>query len=206
MAEESDRRTQILDAAFEEFAAKGFRGATMKSIADAARLKTPALIYWYFEKKEDLFLAVIAAHVPILRVALDPERLRGEPPEEVLPMVAHSYLAMADQPGAKRLGQLLITEIVRRPDVAELVGKNAIGRILAFLGAYLAHQVALGRLRPHNTDASARAFVGMILPQVIGKVVLPAILVEGLADRAYVDTAVDLFLRGLRPDADTTHP
>nr|MBA2782358.1 TetR family transcriptional regulator [Rubrobacteraceae bacterium]MBA2783211.1 TetR family transcriptional regulator [Rubrobacteraceae bacterium] len=33
MTEESDRRAQILEAAFEEFSAKGFKGATIKSIA-----------------------------------------------------------------------------------------------------------------------------------------------------------------------------
>ena len=33
MAEELDRRGQILDAAFEEFSTKGFKGATIKSVA-----------------------------------------------------------------------------------------------------------------------------------------------------------------------------
>ena len=46
MVEEVDRRGQILDAAFEEFSEKGFKGATIKSIARAAGLQSPALIYW----------------------------------------------------------------------------------------------------------------------------------------------------------------
>lgn len=206
MAEETDRRTQILDAAFEEFAGKGFRGATMKSIAGAAKLKTPALIYWYFEKKDDLFLAVLAEHAPILRVALDAERLAGEPPEEVLPMIARTYLGMAEQPRAQRLLRLILTEVVRRPEVAELIGKNAIGRVLGFLNGYLAHQVVLGRLRPHDTRSSARAFIGMILPQMIGKVALPALRSDGLTDEEHLATSVDLFLRGLRPEAAEVPP
>jgi AcrR family transcriptional regulator len=32
---------QILDAAFEEFSTKGFKGATIKSIAGAAGLQSP---------------------------------------------------------------------------------------------------------------------------------------------------------------------
>ena len=55
MAGELDRRTQILEAAFEEFSEKGFKGATIKSIAEAARLQSPALLYWYFSDKEALF-------------------------------------------------------------------------------------------------------------------------------------------------------
>ena len=53
--QEPERREQILKAAFEEFAAKGFKGATIKSIAEAAGLQSPALIYWYFPDKEALF-------------------------------------------------------------------------------------------------------------------------------------------------------
>ena len=51
MTEELDRRAQILDAAFEEFSEKGFKGATIKSIARAAGLQSPALIYWYFRTR-----------------------------------------------------------------------------------------------------------------------------------------------------------
>ena len=47
LAEEANRRGQILDAAFEEFSTKGFKGATIKSIAGAAGLQSPTLIYWY---------------------------------------------------------------------------------------------------------------------------------------------------------------
>ena len=42
MADELDRRAQILEAAFEEFSAKGFKGATIKSIARAAGLQSCA--------------------------------------------------------------------------------------------------------------------------------------------------------------------
>ena len=59
MTEELDRRAQILDAAFEEFSEKGFKGATIKSIARAAGLQSPALIYWYFPDKEALFREVL---------------------------------------------------------------------------------------------------------------------------------------------------
>ncbi len=42
MADELDRRAQILEAALEEFSAKGFKGATIKSIARAAGLQSCA--------------------------------------------------------------------------------------------------------------------------------------------------------------------
>jgi AcrR family transcriptional regulator len=197
---ESERRTQIVDAALEEFASQGFRGATIKRIAQRARLQSHALIYWYFSSKEDLFQAVLDKHLPILRLVLDPEALRDRPPEDVLPHIARAYLAMADRPIAQRLLRLLLPEVIRRPEMVDQVGGRMIARILEFVKIYLARQVELGRLRPHDVRASARAFVGMLLPQLGGKLLLPALQADGLTDEEHIATLVAIFLRGLNPE------
>jgi AcrR family transcriptional regulator len=197
-----DRRQQIVDAAFEEFAEHGFRGATIKRIAQRAKLRSQALIYWYFPAKEALFEAVLGQHLPILRMVLDPAPLLDRPPEEVLPQVARAYLALGDRPGALRLVRLLAPELIRRPEIADAVGGPLIAKILDFIKTYLAHQVELGRLRPHDVRASARAFIGMVLPQLGGKLFLPALRADGLTDEEHIETLVAIFLRGLQPDAD----
>ncbi len=199
-----DRRQQIVGAAFEEFAEHGFRGATIKRIAQRAKLRSQALIYWYFPAKEALFEAVLGQHLPILRMVLDPAPLLDRPPEEVLPQLARAYLASGDRPGALRLVRLLAPELIRRPEIADAVGGPLIAKILDFIKTYLAHQVELGRLRPHDVRASARAFIGMILPQLGGKLFLPALRADGLTDEDYIASLVAIFLRGLQPDADRT--
>ena len=196
-----DRQSQILDAALEEFAAEGFRGATIKRIAQRAKLASQALIYWYFPTKEALFQAVLGRHLPIVQAVSDPAALLDRPPEEVLPLLARTYLATADRPGAQRLVRLLAPELIRRPEIADAVGGPLIATILDFIKTYLAHQVELGRLRPHDVRASARAFIGMILPQLGGKLFLPALQADGLTDEEHIQTIVAIFLRGLRPDA-----
>ncbi len=195
-----DRQSQILDAAFEEFASQGFRGATIKGIAKRAKLASQALIYWYFPTKEALFQAVLGRHLPIAQVIGDPDALIERPPEEVLPLLAHAYLAMADRPAALRLVRLFAPEALRRPDVAELLGGRVIGKVLAFIESYLARQIELGRLRRHDVRVSARAFVGMTLPPLGGKLFLPVLQAEGLTDDAYVEAIVMIFLRGLAPE------
>jgi TetR/AcrR family transcriptional regulator len=199
---EADRKQQIVDAAFEEFAEHGFRGATIKRIAQRAKLKSQALIYWYFPAKEALFEAVLGQHLPILRMVLDPTPLLDRPPEEVLSELARAYLAAGDRPGALRLVRLLAPELIRRPEIADAVGGPLIAKILEFIKTYLAHQVELGRLRPHDVRASARAFVGMVLPQLGSKLFLPALRADGLTDDEFIETLVAIFLRGLQPDAD----
>ena len=199
MAEEGDRRAQILEAAFEEFSAKGFKGATIKSIAAAAGLQSPALIYWYFPDKEALFREVLGNRIPVLRAVRDPEALLDQPPEEVLPMIAGRYLSTFDNPAAQRMVRLIMGEVMRRPEIAEIFGNAVIERVLGFLKSYMAHQIELGRLRSHDVRSSARAFMGMVLPQAGGKLFFPAIREDGLTDEEHIETAVRIFLEGLRP-------
>ena len=199
--EATERRMQIVDAALEEFASQGFRGATIKRIAQRAKLHSQGLIYWYFASKEDLFQAVLGRHLPILQLMLDPSALLDRPPEEVLPQIAHAYLAMADLPAAQRLLRLILPEVIRRPEMVDQLGGRMIARILDFIKGYLAYQVELGRLRPHDVRASARAFVGMLLPQLGGKLLLRALQADGLTDEEHIATIVAIFLRGLRPES-----
>jgi TetR/AcrR family transcriptional regulator len=45
--------------------------------------------------------------------------------------------------------------------------------------------------------ASARAFIGMLLPQAGGKMFFAAIREDGLTDEEHIEAAVGIFLRGL---------
>jgi AcrR family transcriptional regulator len=199
LAEDVDRRAQILEAAFEEFSAKGFKGATIKSIARAAGLQSPALIYWYFPDKEALFREVLGTQVPVLRAVRDPAGLLDLPPEKVLPMIASRYLSTFDNPAAQRMVRLMVGEAMRRPEIAEIFGNAVIKRVLGFLKSYMARQIELGRLRPHDVRSSARAFMGMLLPQAGGKLFLPVLREDGLSDEEHIENAIKIFMEGLRP-------
>jgi TetR/AcrR family transcriptional regulator, regulator of autoinduction and epiphytic fitness len=202
LAGESDRRAQILEAAFEEFSAKGFKGATIKSIARAASLQSPALIYWYFPDKEALFREVLETRIPFLRTVRDPAGLLDLPPEEVLPGIARRYLSTFDDKATQGMARLLIGEVMRRPEVAEIFGNAVIQRVLGFLKSYMARQVELGRLRPHDVRASARAFIGMLIPQAGGKMFFPALREDGLTDEEHIEVATGIFLRALEVEQD----
>src|SRR5580658_8357607 len=56
----AETRGRILDAALSEFAANGLAGARTEQIAAAAGVNK-ALIFYYFESKEKLYLAAIEA-------------------------------------------------------------------------------------------------------------------------------------------------
>jgi TetR/AcrR family transcriptional regulator len=199
MDADGEKRRQILRAALAEFAQKGFRGATIKSIARAAGLQSPSLIYWYFPNKEELFQSVLAEHSPILRLALEPGDVLDLPPEALLPQIARSYLDTLSSPQTQQAARFLAQEAIQRPEVADILSQRLFLRVLDFLKGYLAHQVELGRLRPHDVRSSARAFIGMIIPYALSLLVAPLLRGDGLTADEHVASIVSLYLDGLRP-------
>src|SRR5216684_5499013 len=93
------RRAQIVDAALHVMAEHGFRGASIKRIAQHAGLKSPALIYWYFKDKEALFEAMLEEMAPFLGVVAEAnEQLLDQPPQVVLPRLVDGFLRTVQQP------------------------------------------------------------------------------------------------------------
>lgn len=76
MATRPDTRTRILAAARAEFAARGFAGARVKTIAARARANK-RMLYYYFHSKERLFDAVLAAAFRERAGGRPTERARG---------------------------------------------------------------------------------------------------------------------------------
>lgn len=196
--EESNRREQIVSAAFEEFAVKGFRGATIKSIARTARLASPALIYHYFPDKESLFSEVLesqALEAPFIQAIANPEELLEQPPRKVLEKLGIGLFHFRSS--RPQLIRLIAGEVFRRQSLAEIFVKIGPGRVMVFLETYLNRQVELGRLRGHDTRSSARGFVGMLLPQLLGGVFFPTLLEGGPSDEEHLRASIETFLSGL---------
>ncbi len=84
-------RARIVAAAIDEFAARGFKGASMDAIADRTHT-TRALINYYFGSKEKLYIAVLEQVYAEIRQAegqLDLDHLA--PAEAVRRIVAFTY-------------------------------------------------------------------------------------------------------------------
>lgn len=202
MTETPDRRNQILDAALHEFAEKGFRGATIKSIALRAGLTAPALIYWYFPTKAALLEAVIQHQAEFLQVALEPNAIMELPPEVVLRRMAASYLGMANDPTKATLVRLLVLEVLRGGEQSSILTERFFPQVQHFLMTYLQHQIDLGRLRPHNPASSLRVFMGSLMPMMLGKTLIPALAAQQPSDDEHIETLLTIFLHGLKGSAE----
>nr|WP_253944647.1 TetR family transcriptional regulator [Paenibacillus sp. NEAU-GSW1] len=60
----ADTRTRVLDAAIRVFAKHGYAGATMDQVAAEAG-QTKSVVYWHFNNKSDLYLAICERNMAI---------------------------------------------------------------------------------------------------------------------------------------------
>lgn len=195
------RRRDILRAALQVFAEVGYTKATTKRIAEAAGVRSPGLLYWYFPNKSELLKAVVIEYAPVLRTDTSPDSEPLDvPPDELLPRMAIGGLAFFEDSRIRQVYRLLMSEW---PLLEKLgVGLRTSDRpdnVYAFLERYLDEQVRRGRLRPHNTAAAARSFISQIWAQVEARHLFPSIYPDPPDNETFVADLVELFLDGLRP-------
>ena len=192
-----ERRRQILDAALKVFSTKGFDKATNKDIAKAAGGISPGLIYWYFKDKEDLLLSIVRERATILELAEHPEQLLDLPPREGFTLIARSYLDIFKTPGTAAFFRMMFGTFVRFPQIGELFYRMIAGRLFQVINRYLQLNIERGLFRPHDTTISARAFLGMVVIQIMARELLHQPEALATSDEQIIELVVDIFVRGL---------
>jgi TetR/AcrR family transcriptional regulator len=135
---------------------------------------------------------------PLIGQVAHPEALMDRPAEEALSDLARTFFSTFDSPTAVRLFRLLVAEVARRPEEGDLFAQSGIMVAVSFIADYLHRQVELGKLRPHDTRSSARAFLGSLVVYVMGRELFPLIGADPLDTERYVQEVVGIFLNGLR--------
>jgi AcrR family transcriptional regulator len=70
-------KEKVLKAAIRVFSKKGYDGASMREIAESARLTKP-MIYYHFKNKQDLYLCLLETHIESLIEGLSAILQSGE--------------------------------------------------------------------------------------------------------------------------------
>lgn len=163
----SDRRQQILEAALDLFAEQGLAGATSKDIAERAEV-THGLIYFYFKTKEDLYKAAFEYALERALEQLDLAAIAqsDEPPEEALTPLLARFLDTLHSPNLLSISRLMMHTMAHHDwrdgplYECKLRMRETVSLIVTEVRDYLDRQVALGRLRPVNTQVVAMFLVG----------------------------------------------
>ncbi len=168
----SPNRERILDAATQEFAARGFRATTLRSIAASAGVDV-ALIAHYYGNKEGLFAATL--RLPSVAATLVPQALAA-PPGVQGDRLTRAYLGLweDDETGAKlrALARSTLSDDRARQSIEEaLLGALSVPETHALLagrrvGFALAMAILLGvALQRHllpGSPTSALSFDALV--------------------------------------------
>lgn len=169
----NERRTAILSAALEEFAARGFEATRLDDVARRAGV-AKGTIYLYFRDKQSLFQELVRTMLSPLVGAIEAAPLRELPLRAVVEMIVDVFVNEIYGTHRKDVIRLIVTEGPRFPKLAEFYYREVISRVLPVIRARLMLGVERGELAH---DALAR------FPQLLVAPALLAILWSSLFER-----------------------
>lgn len=160
--EQAGGRERILLAARRLFAESGYRGLSMREIADAAGV-TKAALYYHFRDKEALFVAVIHAMVQEFGAMAAAAQLGAPTQRAAIEQIVCAI--MAQPPEQKALTQLVSQELYQLAEAHRAVLVEEYHRLfLAKLHEVLARGVEAGEFRTLDPVVTTWALLGMLQP------------------------------------------
>jgi AcrR family transcriptional regulator len=191
------RRNQILDAATQVFAEKGFHRATIRDVAKAAGI-ADGTIYNYFENKTALLLGLLnRINETELRDQHFGQAGQGDVRAFVRGYIRQRF-AVITQAGYQ-VFQVLLSEILVDSELRALYYQQVIAPTFALAERYFQQWAEAGIIRLRDPRLSPRAIAGMVLglivlrvmgdaelearweavPDMVADIVLEAIIIEG---------------------------
>lgn len=195
------RPAEILSAALDCFAERGFAATRLEDVAARAGV-TKGTLYLYFPGKEELFKALV-------RQELLPniERLEAAAagPGSAAEMLGRLVAVWATDVAPSRfavLPKLMIAEAGNFPELAKFYLREVIQRSLRLLQSILRRGVEAGEFRPVDVEHTALCVVGPLLLSVLWKHTFDAHAARPLDVAALCQAHLDTMLNGLlRPAA-----
>ena len=180
----AERRGAIIEAAMDEFIARGFAATRLDDVARRAGV-AKGTIYLHFKDKESMFEELIrTAIVPLIN------RLWGTPPQpgaSVRDMVEGFAKTFIEEVATTRRGdlvRLIVAEGPRFPAVADFYYREVVSRGLAGMRALIELGIARGEIKQKNL---AR------FPQIMVAPALIAVIWQSLFSRHAPLDALEMF-------------
>ena len=166
------KRDQIREGARRTFLDRGFFGAGTDVIAAEAGVSKQTL-YAYYPSKEDLLFDVLRDLIESggpqegLAAAYGAPLGSEEEVRRALSSAAGGLVAALMRPEYVALVRVVISETPRLPHLGELFRSAVPERILGGVAGLLRRAREEGAIRPMDTDAASRMFVGPLLTYVL---------------------------------------
>ena len=167
------RREAILEAALDEFSARGFAAARLEDVAKRAGV-AKGTIYLYFADKEALFQELVRFQIGPVMSAFETVLASPLPLKSLIDQAIEIFTREVFGTRRKQVMRLIISEGPRFPALAEFYYREVLGRILKVVRARLVRALERGEI----ADDTLIRF-----PQLLGAATVMAVVWQGLFDR-----------------------
>src|SRR6202140_4170561 len=182
-ARAAERRQAIIDAALDEFIARGFTATRLDDVAKRAGV-AKGTIYLHFKDKESMFEELIrTALVPLIG------RLHAPPPiggsvRDAVEGFALNFIREVANTRRGDIVRLIVAEGPRFPGIADFYYREVVSRGLAAMRALIELGVARGEIQQRNL---AR------FPQILVAPAIVAVIWQSLFSRHAPLNAIEMF-------------
>lgn len=197
-------REEVLGAARQVFAERGFEGTTLAAIASRLDL-SPAALLRHAATKEDLFTAAMGPQPGEIRVPLEflAEVDGAEDPRQVLRRIGQVIVPFLETKIDEQISRWMRSKALQETPGFPLpfdpqVKPTPPQRALALIEDYLRRAIAAGRLRLSDPYAAAMLLLGncqaYVMMHRIARVADPPLPLE-----RYLDALIEIWTRGALP-------
>ena len=191
------RPKEILEAALDVFAAKGFAAARMDDMAAKARVSKGTL-YRYYKSKEDVFRALVReAIVPNVAAAESVVADATIGAGDTIRFLVTNMSRIIRQGKIAAVPKLVLAESGNFPKLAQFYKREVISRGLKLMSGVIARGVKSGEFRNIKPDFAARLCVAPLLMMALWRMTFAQFDDEPFDEDGFVAAHLDVLLKGL---------
>lgn len=195
----ADRPAEILAAALEVFAERGFHSARLEEVARKAGVSKGAL-YLYFETKADLFRAVvkdaISPNIERVKAMASPDVPFEQAARLGLGMMATHVLSDRRITGVVKL---VIAESRNHPELATIWHETVVEPGVQLMSGLIAAGQARGEIRPGDPRNYAFGLMGPMILSMVWRETFEPIGARPIEVTKLIEQHLDTVLRGMKP-------
>jgi len=172
---EKSTENKILEAAKDEFIARGFDGARMQKIAERAEINK-ALLHYYFRNKENLFKAVFGNVFGDFFPGIMKSFLSDLPFTEKLRLFINGYLDVLN--ANPKLPAFILHEVQHRPELL-LDSISSLGIKPQMIAGILENELKKEKLKPIPVPHLIINILSMCIFPIVASPIMAAVFYEG---------------------------
>jgi AcrR family transcriptional regulator len=200
----NERREQIIRVATELFSRVGFRGATMRQLAEKAGI-SEAMIYHHFPSKEVLYESMLQTKLDNSKHLFYPvEAAKAGKDRVVLETIIGNFL----REGRKDTSymRMMLYSALDGNEFATKVVQGPLQDFFQFLGSYLDQRMENGAMKAIGGEVAARLLMGMAYHATLLREIFHDHGFQHVDTEDLKEMIVDLFFDGIKTTEVMTDP